>query len=79
MGFMLGGFLAEPPINELNAMHHQLSKAAEIGWVYTVIAGLLNVLAIFDAYEGPAFGEEDEPEAAPAAPRLDGLQPEAQA
>jgi hypothetical protein len=84
MGFILGGFLAEPPLIELNAMHPKLSRAAEIGWVYTVIAGLLNVLAIFDAYEGPAFGDEDEEEAsepsASAAPaKLDGLRTEGRA
>lgn len=33
--------------------NYELSDAFEIGTVFTVIAGLLNILAIFDAYGGP--------------------------
>ena len=32
----------------------------EIGTIYTTVAGLLNILAIYDAYEGPAYLDEDE-------------------
>ena len=31
-------------------------KTWDLGWVYTVIAGVLNVLVIYDAFAGPAFG-----------------------
>jgi hypothetical protein len=58
---ILWGYLAEPPANELNASY-RIGKLMEIGWLYTVIAGLLNVLAIYDALEGPADAEEDEAE-----------------
>jgi hypothetical protein len=37
-----------------------LGKFYELGLVYTWIAGLLNILAIWDAYEGPAYGTGDE-------------------
>jgi hypothetical protein len=62
---ILGGFLAEPPVNELRGLEPRLGKYAEIGWIYTIVAGLLNVLAIFDALDGPA----DELTAAEAAPQ----------
>ncbi len=39
--------------NELAMWHHDLDDRFEMGTVYTVIAGLLNVLAIYDAWGGP--------------------------
>ncbi len=50
---ILGGYLAEPPLNVINALHKDAGRFVDIGVVYTSIAGLLNVLAIYDAYEGP--------------------------
>ncbi len=58
----LGGFMAEPSANVLNGLLLH-GKRYEIGLIYTTVAGLLNVLAIYDAYEGPAYGRGDEPEA----------------
>lgn len=40
-------------------LHHRLHAFFEIGTLYTVIAGLLNVLAIYDAYAGPVLPEAD--------------------
>jgi hypothetical protein len=57
---ILGGLLAEPPPVVLNGLQGKLGKFVEIGTIYTTIAGLLNILAIYDAYEGPAFQEYDE-------------------
>lgn len=34
----------------------ELGANAEIAWVFTWIAGLLNILAIWDAFDGPAYG-----------------------
>ncbi len=31
-------------------------KTPDLGWIYTVIAGMLNILVIYDAYAGPAYG-----------------------
>lgn len=62
----LGGFMAEPPAKVLNGLLLH-GKPYEIGLIYTTVAGLLNVLAIYDAYDGPAYGRGDEPESEPAA------------
>jgi hypothetical protein len=39
--------------DELAKWNYDLGENFEIGTVFTVIAGLLNILAIFDAYGGP--------------------------
>lgn len=49
----------------LEETHGELGKFFDIGLVYTWIAGLLNLLAMWDAYEGPAYGYGDEEPAAP--------------
>lgn len=56
---ILWGFLDAPPQEAINALHPRLGKLVEVGWVYTVVAGLLNILAIYDACEGPAHANED--------------------
>jgi hypothetical protein len=80
---ILGGFMAVPDQNVLNGLHPRLGKLVEIGSMYTAVAGLLNILAIYDAYEGPAYVSLGEDESAPvvsASPtELTGLKPEAQA
>ena len=71
---ILWGFLAEPSQTILNGLHPRLGKLVEIGTIYTTVAGLLNILAIYDAYEGPAYQEYEEestsPSAGPAASEL---------
>jgi len=55
-------FMGEPPQNVINGLHPRLGKLVEVGTIYTTVAGLLNILAIYDAFEGPAYtGGEDEP------------------
>ncbi len=39
--------------DELAKWNYELGDYFEIGTVFTVIAGLLNILAIYDAYGGP--------------------------
>lgn len=49
------GFMA-PPLerpDELSSWHREFGVAYDLGVLYTMIAGLLNVLAIYDAYGGP--------------------------
>jgi hypothetical protein len=41
--------------DELAKWNHDSGDLFEIGTVFTVIAGLLNVLAVYDAYGGPLF------------------------
>lgn len=60
---ILWGFLAEPSQNVLNGLHPRLGKWVEIGTIYTTVAGLLNILAIYDALEGPAYRDADDPDA----------------
>ncbi len=71
MSPILGGFLGEPPLHLLNGLH-QYGKQVDVGTVYTTIAGLLNILAIYDAMEGPAHPEQDETSTEPAKP-VDGF------
>jgi hypothetical protein len=49
----------------LNTLQERLPRFFEFATVYTMVAGLLNVLAIYDAWGGPVFvekGEDDEDE-----------------
>lgn len=59
-------FLRHP--TDLERAHERLGKNFELGVLYTMVAGLLNILAIYDALDGPAYGDEevDEPRPAPA-------------
>ena len=51
---LLGGIMAPPTDNrELDSWYKDLNRYLELGIVYTMIAGLLNVLAIYDAFAGP--------------------------
>jgi TM2 domain-containing membrane protein YozV len=73
---LMGGIMAPPVnINELNDWHRELHRYLELGTVYTMIAGLLNVLAIYDAWGGPVQlvvddkkKRPDEPPGPPDAP-----------
>ncbi|HWL10987.1 MAG TPA: DUF6677 family protein [Planctomicrobium sp.] len=42
-------------------LHDQLGKYYELALVFTWVAGLLNILAIWDAVEGPAYGYGRDP------------------
>lgn len=58
------GRMAPPRLqgpDELAEWHKKLNRYFELGTVYTMIAGLLNILAIYDALDGPAL-EDDESE-----------------
>ncbi|MCH2201288.1 MAG: hypothetical protein MK102_04920 [Fuerstiella sp.] len=45
---------------ELDRMHSRLNQKFDIACVFTWVAGLLNIMAIWDAYDGPAYGYGDE-------------------
>lgn len=61
--------------DDLDVLNKTLNRRFELGTVYTMVAGLLNVLVIFDAFGGPAYGavrkkeneDADGKEAGPAA------------
>ena len=42
--------------DEVNQFLVNSDKTPDLGWIYTVIAGMLNILVIYDAYAGPAYG-----------------------
>ena len=52
--------LADQPT--LDTLQSKLHRFFEFGTVYTMVAGLLNVLAIYDAWGGPVFGEKGKKE-----------------
>lgn len=76
-----GGFMAPPhrPVSEeqtdqVSAWYARHGAGYEMGTWYTMIAGLLNILVIYDAYAGPlgipisGRKRKDEAEASPEAP-----------
>ncbi len=64
----LGGIMAPPRydpyrrVDELSEWHLQYKLLFDLGTLYTMIAGLLNVLAVYDAYAGPVLIAPDEKE-----------------
>lgn len=56
----LDWFQAPRDNEELDRMHHHLSQKFDIACVFTWIAGLLNIMAVWDAFDGPAYGYGDE-------------------
>jgi hypothetical protein len=55
-------FEAPLEVVEERALHRKLGKMHELAMVFTWVAGLLNLLAIWDAVDGPAYGYGDETE-----------------
>ena len=58
----LHGWMRAPNMDEINHLQRDGDKTWDLGWVYTVIAGVLNVLVIYDALAGPAFRETKAPQ-----------------
>ncbi len=54
-GPIFGKFQRMPEEKELNELQRNGNKRWDLGWVYTVIAGVLNLLVIYDALAGPMF------------------------
>jgi TM2 domain-containing membrane protein YozV len=59
-GFPFGRFQRTPTEEELNVIHNHGDHFVDLGWVYTVIAGVLNIMVIYDAFAGPAFLSQGE-------------------
>jgi hypothetical protein len=62
---LFGQFERTPREDAINAVQTSGDKSMELGWVYTVIAGVLNIMVIYDACAGPAFVLAGQAEAAP--------------
>ncbi len=60
-------YCAPPDPDKIKDLHGRLGKFYDLAIAFTMIAGLLNVLAVWDAVEGPAygFGDEEVPEESP--------------
>jgi hypothetical protein len=56
-GPVFGVFQRMPDEETLNDLQRKGNKRWDLGWVYTVIAGVLNLLVIYDALAGPMFRE----------------------
>ncbi|QVL32460.1 hypothetical protein KIH39_00655 [Telmatocola sphagniphila] len=54
-GPRFGKLEREPSDEKLNDMQRNDQKVFDLAWVYTVIAGVLNILVIYDAIAGAAF------------------------
>jgi hypothetical protein len=66
---LFGGVMAPPkqPVqpeseDELAYWHKTLDASFELGTLYTMIAGLLNILVVCDAYAGPFLAAADKKE-----------------
>lgn len=68
---VLRTFQRAPSEDELNELQRNGNKRWDLGWVYTVIAGVLNLLVMYDAFAGPMFrdppGKKKDDETAAAA------------
>jgi hypothetical protein len=53
--FTWRNFQTQPSEKDLNLMQTNGSKAWDLAWVFTVIAGVLNIMVIYDAVAGPAL------------------------
>ncbi len=51
----MNGWMRAPSVVRINELQRDTDKTWDLGWVYTIIAGVLNVLVIYDALAGPAF------------------------
>lgn len=58
----LGGYQRTPTGEANNAVNTNVGRMLDLGWVLTVIAGVLNILVIYDALAGPAFLSPSTPE-----------------
>jgi TM2 domain-containing membrane protein YozV len=52
---LIGNFERTPPEWALIQLIQQQDKTWDLAWVFTVVAGVLNVLVIYDAAAGPLF------------------------
>jgi hypothetical protein len=74
---LFGGVMAPPmSVAELNSWQRTLNQRYDLGVLYTMIAGILNFFAIWDACAGPAPSEPVDPKKKKDDPK-EGKQPEA--
>ena len=52
---LIGDLMREPGAKASNAIQNANDKRLDLAWVYTVIAGVLNIMVIYDAVAGAAY------------------------
>jgi hypothetical protein len=55
MSPFLHDYQRPPDDEEMSQLLAESDKTPDVAWVYTVIAGVLNILVIYDAFAGPAY------------------------
>ena len=50
------------PGDQLSLWHRRLGRFFDIGTLYTMLAGMLNLLVIYDAWAGPMRQEQPGPD-----------------
>jgi hypothetical protein len=68
----LGRLQRQPDEKLLNELQTNGDKSWDLGWIFTVIAGVLNIMVIYDAIAGPAFHAAKEPNRNHAEPSIVG-------
>lgn len=63
-------FQKAPQGDEINDLQRDGDKTWDLAWVYTVIAGVLNILVIYDALAGAAFAPTAAAASVAGAPQL---------
>ena len=66
----LKDYMLAPSEAKLNDLQRPQDKTFDLAWVFTVIAGALNLLVMYDAFAGPVV--RDDEEFPPAPPRRSG-------
>jgi TM2 domain-containing membrane protein YozV len=69
---VFGKYMQAPSEGELNQLQRDGNKNWDLGWVFTVIAGALNVLVIYDAFAGPLVRDDQNPDGSPITPPTGG-------
>ena len=59
---LFGAYMQAPSESFINKLQTNGDKLWDLGWVCTVIAGILNILVIYDAFAGPVVRDEDMPQ-----------------
>lgn len=65
---LLGHYMQAPSESTLNDLQRNADTTWDLGWVLTVIAGVLNVLVIYDALAGPLVRDDMNPDGTPKTP-----------
>ena len=62
---MLGRYMQASSEHALNTMQTNTDTTWDLGWVLTIIAGVLNILVIYDALAGPLVKDDQNPDGTP--------------